>query len=147
MTATKDYYDEPDPFEKVPSVSFAEAPVGTVVSGVVTQTAKLVQSRDYMTGEPATWPDGNPKMAAVLHLTVDGEERALWAGKPSALFNAIREAQQAVGSRIEVGDTVAVKFTGEKKDPDNPRKNPQKLYAVKITKAPKADAFADEAPF
>ena len=148
MTAAPDQ----DPFaggDSAPSISFKDAAIGTVFTGVVTETARMVQSRDYTTGDLATWPDGNPKMAAVFNMTVDGEERSVWASKPSALFGAIKEAQVAVGSRIEVGDTVSIKYSGDKPN-SNPRLNAQKLYQARITKgtpAPAADAFGDAPPF
>lgn len=144
-----------DPFagaDKVPSISFKDAPVGTVYEGIVTEAPKLVQSRDFNTGEPAFWPAKpgeapNPKMSVVIRLQLlDGDERSLWAQKPSAMFAAIGEAQRAAGKRIEIGGTLAVKFTGEKPhtDPEKVRKNlpPQKLYAAKYT--PPAAKPADD---
>lgn len=126
-----------DPFagggEKRPAVSFKDKPVGTVITMLVVDSPKLVQSRDYETGEPATWPDGNPKMSVVTEVLVDGEEMSLWAAKPSSLFAALAEAQRSAGARIATGGTLAVKFTGEKPNSKNPRLNPQKLYAAKYT--------------
>lgn len=135
-----------DPFagaDKVPSISFKGAPVGTVYEGVVTEAPKLVQSRDYDTGDPAFWPakpgeTPNPKMSVVIRILMeDGEERSVWAQKPSAMFAAIGEAQKQAGQRIDVGGTLAVKFTGEKPhtDPVKIKKDmpPQKLYAAKYT--------------
>ena len=46
-----------DPFaggDKKPSVKFPT--IGTTITAVVTDTPKLVQSKDYTTGEPAFWP-------------------------------------------------------------------------------------------
>ena len=156
MTATADI----DPFagaDKAPSISFKGVPVGTVFEGVVTEAPKLVQSRDYNTGEPAFWPakpgeTPNPKMSVVIRLSLDGdEERSLWAPKPSAMFAAIGEAQKQAGQRIEVGGTLAIKFTGEKPhtDPDKIRREmpPQKLYAAKYTPPaakPAADPWANQ---
>lgn len=143
-----------DPFagaDKAPSISFKDAPVGTTFEGIVTEPPKLVQSRDYNTGEPAFWPakpgeQPNPKMSVVIRLLIDGEERSLWAQKPSAMFGAIAEAQRSAGQRIEIGGTLAVKFTGEKAhtDPDKIRKNlpAQKLYAAKYTPKVASDPFA-----
>lgn len=149
-----------DPFagggEKRPSVSFKDKPVGTVITGLVIDSPKLVQSRDFETGEPAVWPDGNPKMTVVVDLLVDGEEMSLWAAKPSAMFAALAEAQKTAGSRIGVGGTLAVKFTGEKPNEKNPRLNAQKLYAAKYTApdpfgaaepAAAAPAATDDPPF
>jgi len=144
--------DDIDPFgsDKAPAVSWKDAPVGTVVTMKVSGPAKLVQSTDFKTKEPAKWPDGNPKMSVVINGTVDGEERSLWAPKPSALFAAIAEAQKAVGQngkahRLREGDTLLVKFTGTKPTTGDP----QKLFAAKIevgTPRPSGDdPFGDTA--
>ncbi len=156
---------EVDPFagaEKAPALSFHEKPVGTTYEGVVTDTPKLVQSKDYNTGDPAFWPakpgqEPNPKMSVVVNLEVDGEPRSLWAQKPSAMFVALAEAQRTSGIKIEPGVKLAVRFTGENAhtDPEKIRKKlpPQKLYAVKLEAAPPApaaDPFAsggDQAPW
>lgn len=159
MTTAQQQYD--DPFagaDKVPSISFKDAPVGTTYEGVVTEAPKLVQSRDFNTGEPAFWPAKpgeapNPKMSVVIRLLLEGgEERSLWAQKPSAMFAAIGEAQKQAGQRIDVGGTLAVKFTGEKAhtDPEKIRKNlpAQKLYAARYTPPaakPAEDPWGSEA--
>lgn len=134
---------EVDPFattDKAPSLSFKNAPVGTTYTGTVTADPKLVQSRDYKTGEPAFWPakpgeTPNPKMSVVINLTVDGEPRSLWATKPSAMFAALADAQRESGIKIGPGVKLSVRFTGEKELEDK-KKEPQKLYAVKLEAAP-----------
>lgn len=122
-----------------PSVTFKDAPVGTTYTGTVTEAPQFVQARDFESGLPALWPDGKPKMTVVTSIAIDGEERSLWAPKPSAMFRAIQEAQLAAGAKIAVGGTLTVTFTGEKPNEKNPRLNPQKLYSVSYV-AP--DAFA-----
>lgn len=116
--------------ESVPSVSFAGAPVGATVTGKVIEAPVLLQSRDFDSGNPAFWPDGNPKMSVVTKLALtSGEERGLWAAKPSAMYNAIGEAQKAAGALIAVGGTLSITFVGTK-PAENARLSPQKLYAV-----------------
>lgn len=155
---------EIDPFagaEKAPSLSFKDMPVGTTYTGVVTEGPKLVQSRDFNTGEPAFWPasrpgeEPNPKMSVVINLDVEGEPRSLWAAKPSAMFAALAEAQKKAGAKIEAGATLSVRFTGEEKhtDPDKIRRGlpAKKLYSAKLEPAPAkpaADVFAgsDDTP-
>lgn len=150
---------EIDPFagaEKAPSLSFKNMPVGTTYTGVVTEGPKLVQSRDFDSGEPAFWPASrpgeapNPKMSVVINLEVDGEPRSLWAAKPSAMFAALAEAQRVAKAKIEVGSTLSVRFTGEEPhtDPVKIKKGmpPKKLYACKLEPAPAApapDVFGD----
>ena len=142
---SNEWNTDPDPLaggDKAPAVSFKNAPVGTVVVLNVTSTAKLVQQRDFESGELATWKDGNPRMAVVINGTVDGEEHSLWAPKPSAMFAALVEAQKAAGQRIGPGGKLSVKYTGDKPN-DNPRLKAQRLYAAKY-EAP--DPFADATP-
>lgn len=141
-----------DPFAggvKVAALSFKDQPVGATVIMQVTGPAKLVQSRDFETGEPAYWDEAHtqPKMSAVVNGTVDGEERALWAQKPSAMFTAIAEAQTKAGERIAAGGTLKIKYTGDKPNAKNPRLNAAKQYAA-IYEPPAAGAFdTDEPPF
>ena len=150
MTSTQ--HDYADPFEggtSVPSLSFKDAPVGTTYTGTITEPASLVQSRDYETGEPAFWDveQKQPKMSAVLRLAVkelDGEERSVWAQKPSALFAALADAQRAAGARFEAGGTLAIKYTGDKPNAKNPRLNPAKQYAARYTPPAAADPFGGQ---
>lgn len=123
-----------DPFattESLPALSFKDKPIGTSYTGRVLDRPKLVQSRDFETGERATWPDGNPKMSVVTQLEVNGEKCSLWAAKPSAMFAAVAAAQQEAGTTITVGGTLTVTYVGDKPNEKNPRLNPQKQYAVK----------------
>ena len=126
-----------------PSLPFPT--VGTKYTGIVTEATKLVQGRDYESGDPATWPDGNPKMVAVIELIVDGEERSLWAKKPGDLFTRLQEAQKKAGSRILPGGKLEVEFIGEEAN-KNPRLKPTKLHRVTYTPAVaggKPDPLAD----
>jgi len=131
--------------DSVPSISFKDAPVGTSYTGRVTEAPSLIQARDYETGGPASWSDGNAKMTVVTRLSVDGEERSLWAPKPSSMFSAIADAQGKAGALIAVGGTIRVTFVGEKPNATNPRLNAQKLYQVDY-KIPDAFAAAPAAP-
>lgn len=121
--------EAPDPFgdESSPAISFNNAAIGTTYTGVVTGLPKMVQSRDFATKEPATWPDGNPKMAVVVNVQIDGEGFSVWASKPSSLYSAIGDAQRAAGERIKIGGTLSVRLIGEKPT----SASPQKLYAAK----------------
>src|SRR5882724_10802282 len=102
-----------DPFANVkrPAVSFKDVPVGGIVTILIAAPAAKVQSRDFETGEPDHWDDARtqPKYSAVVNGTVDGEDRALWAQIPSALFAAIAEAQQKAGQKIDTGGTLRIK--------------------------------------
>lgn len=135
----------PDPFasESTPSVSFKGAPVGASFTLVVVEAPSVVQSRDFETGKPASWPDGNPKMSVVTKVVnqATGETLSLWAAKPSSMFAALAEATKATGRPLEVGGTIVVTYTGDKPN-DNPRLNAQKLYSATYTPPAPTDAFA-----
>lgn len=134
-----------DPFaggEGNPSISFKDAPHGTTYVGRVAELPTLVQSRDFETGNPATWPDGNPKMVAVTTLEIEGQLYSLWAPKPSALFAAIKEAQNTAGQQIAIGGTLEVTYTHDEPNKTNPRLNPAKQYRVTYTPP---DAFSEPA--
>ena len=144
-----------DPFASngAPSLSFKDAPLNTVYTMEVTAEATMLQSRDYLTGEPAFWPAGrdgqqNPVMAAVVNGLVDGEERSIWATKPSSMFAAIAQAQKDAGKKIGPGDTLQVAYVGDKPNQDS-KKNPAKQYKAKLIPAgpgSTGDAFAQQAP-
>lgn len=143
-----------DPFAsavKVPSVSWRDVQVGQTVTMVVSGPAKKVQSRDFETGQPAYWDEARtqPKYSAVVNGTVDGEDRAIWAQIPSALFAAIGKAQADAGAKIDAGGTLRIQRTEDKPNAKNPRLNPAKQFIAKY-EPPKADPFGssdDEIPF
>lgn len=121
--------------DKTPALSFKGAAIGTTYTGVVTRAPELVQSRDYVSGEPDFWPanaDGtrNPKMSVVLTIQLpDGAERSVWASKPSAMFGAFIDAESASGQEVRIGDTLTITFTGTEPSSD-PKKEDKKLYKV-----------------
>lgn len=149
--------DWEDPFdqEAVPSLSFKDAPIGKEFRFKVLKRAEMVQSRDYDTGDPAFWPDGNKKMSAVLKIEVLAErltkngkpgpwrdseqegERAIWAAKPSSMFTALATAQRDAGAKFEPGGVGTVKFTAEEEHKDK-KKNAIKQYSA---------TYAPEDPF
>jgi len=124
-----------DPFapsESRPSVSFKNAPLGTTFHLKVTSLPVMVQARDFDTRELEFWPDGNKKLTVATNV-VDldtGEEKCLWAPKPSSMFAAIQAAQQAAGAPIAVDGTLTVTFTHEVPVEGKPHLNPAKQYAV-----------------
>jgi hypothetical protein len=94
--------------------------VGTTVTGVV-QSAKSRQSRDILSGELKTWDDGSPMMeVAVMIQTAlrdpeiedDDGTRQLVINK-SAMKSAIAQALRKSKSKLEIGGTLSVKYTGD----------------------------------
>jgi hypothetical protein len=124
-----------DPFapkESRPSVSFKSAPLGTSFHLKVTSLPVMVQARDFDTRELEFWPDGGKKLTVATNV-VDldtGEEKCLWAPKPSSMFAAIQAAQQAAGAPIALDGTLTVTFTHEVPVEGKPHLNPAKQYAV-----------------
>ena len=145
-----------DPFDKVsiPSLSFKDVPMKTVVQFHVAKYPEMVQGRDFDSGEAKWWPanaDGtrNPVMCAVITGTVNGEERAIWARKPSSMFSAIMKAQKDSGQRIAPGSLLSLVQTGEEPNKDR-KKAAQKIYAAKhepnaVPVASQSDPFAQPA--
>jgi len=136
---------DPLSYEKAPSLSFKDAPVGTVFTGTITSAPKLVQARDFDSGNPKTWPDGNPVMSVVIILDVNGEPRSVWAQKPSSMFAALVAAQkEANAGPMQEGGTLAIKFIGEAPNTKNPKLNPAKQYAARYTPpVAQVDPFGD----
>jgi len=146
-----------DPFQsydKTPSVSFADQGKGYKTRLVVMELPKLVQAKDFDTGEPAFWPakpgqEPNPKMTVVVKVEENGQTRSLWAPKPSSLFAAIRDAQQKSG-QIQVGSVLEIEITDvvARKDANGkPKKGkPKKEYGAVHT-LPDAFESDGEVPY
>ena len=140
MATTPQYPVDYDPFaeaQKFPAVSWANAPVGTVVTGVISRLPKELQDVDYATKLPKTWPDGQPQMTVVtcIDITLPSgavETRGLWAKKPSSMFVALGKAQQDSGTRFAIGGTLQVRFTGTQ-PAKKPGMHPQKLFEARYS--------------
>lgn len=141
MTENREY----DPFEEsgAPSLSFDKVPVGTTRYIDVTATPSVQQQRDFQTGQPAVWDNGDPKMAVVIVGTDEnGDASSIWCpktGKAGSKYVAIREAQRAAGVKITAGCRVYLTYTGDEPS-DNKRFSDRKLWSARI-EAP--DRFAD----
>lgn len=142
-----------DPFavpESRPALSFANAAVGTVKSGVVASIDTDVQGRNIKTGEPDTWESsGTPRLSIVIGLDTDEGPRSLWVTKytKDAKFQAVKAAQEELGRVLQVGDTLKIAFTGE--EPSQKAGFNRKLYKVKIEPGAvggSADPFAGPGP-
>ena len=139
---TTPYVDPFDAPEKHPAVSWKNVPFGTTVHYTIRTLPKNVQGRDYDTGEPAVWDNGDPKMVTVMELeTAAGEIRSLWCNKGTAMFAALVDAQKAAGARFEIGGRLSITITGEVQNPAKPKLNPAKQFsAVYASNDPFSDA-------
>lgn len=117
--------------------------VGDKVSGRIVRVARQ-QQRDFDTGAPMVWSDGNPRLQTVIVLDVNGEERALYAkggnydvvsgtglSMESAIVAAVREAG---GASIDAGAELAVAHSGLGKPP-RAGANAPKLYTAQYRPA------------
>ena len=150
-------YPEPDQLlmgsKGAPSFKF-DAP-GATVKGVVLAKAS-VQQRDFATGNPKFYDDGNPMMQLAITIQTDlrdasiddddGERRVFAKG---AMLVAIRDAVKKAGLQtLSVGDELAVKYTKDGKAERG--MNPPKEYLAHVKKgvAPTPiDLDGDESPF
>lgn len=101
--------------------------VGDVRRVVIAGVEKRQQT-DFDTGEPLTWPNGDPKWQFVFSGTDPdtGEETRIFA--KGYMLSAVKEALRAAGSAPEVGGTLAVKWTGNAEPVG--RKAPAKQWAA-----------------
>jgi hypothetical protein len=135
-----------------PAIKFPE--IGSYATlGIV--DVRMVPSRDYDTGELATWDDGSPKehpyiiglVTASNGATVgkDDDERPVVVGELVSIHaeggrwypyrDAKREfAKENDGAGVSVGSVLSWKFDSEE-PPKNKRHNPQKVYLAKLRKA------------
>lgn len=94
------------------------------------------QETSYDTGEPVTWPSGDPKYQYVVKGSVDGEESRLFVKgyMVDALKEALRKAGVVAGESL-TGGTLTVKWNST----DEPRRAGMKgarRYVAKFEKAP-----------
>lgn len=136
----------------VPAAKFADGQYGTVIGGEITTEPRMQQQRDYTTGDPITYPDGNPAMQMVVTVqtglrdpAIDGDtgERAFYIR--GQLRQAVGEALRKAGAKApQNGGTLQVKYLrDEPVTLKNGRPgNPQKIYAAKYE--PPAQAAAGQ---
>ena len=122
---------------------------GSKVSGTIARKPELQQQRDFDSGKPLTWDDGQPRQQVKVILATaerddeeDNGERALYL--KGGLLKSVQAAIKAAGEKgLAVGGKLAVKYTkdGEKKG----KLNPPKLYVAKYEAPdPMAAAAATE---
>jgi hypothetical protein len=114
--------------------------IGDTITGTILNL-EMRQRTDIATGDPLTWPNGDPQMQAVIAVQTteqDDEDddgiRVLYvkgskkAGSRS-LHDAVATAAKTAGKNLEPGGTLTVTYTG-----DEPSKtkgfNPRKLYSA-----------------
>lgn len=121
-----------------PSAKFPN--VGDSITGVITRVLEPQQQRDYATGTPKTWDNGDPMMQLPIELatelrdpeiTDDEGLRMLYV--KGGLTTALRDAVKKAGSKtLEIGGTLTVTYA-RNGEPSKKGFNPPKQYDVKYT--------------
>lgn len=115
---------------------------GSSITGTLTRPYREQQAMKFGTQTPDTWPDGSPKMQAVIDLQTaerdpaspdDDGARTLYVGS-TKMRRAIADAIKKAGaSDLEPGGTLTVTFTGFDPQSKNPAQ-PAKLYTAAYQK-------------
>lgn len=123
-----------------------DTPVGTTVTGTVVEAA-LQQVRDYMTGEPKHWDDGNPQQQVVVKIQTSMREDAeddgirgvyikTWGAQRDAFHEAVRNAGCTKASEaLQPGGEFSITFTGTRPSKAG---SDEKVYSYAIKPAPAA---------
>lgn len=130
------------------AAKFEDGAFGTVIGGQIMEDPRMTQQRDYTSGEPITYPDGNPAMQMVVVVQAykpagdDDGRRAFYI--KGQMKQAVGEALRKVEAKYpQRGGYLWIKYTEDKPTTlKNGRPgNPQKIYAAKYD--PPAPAAAD----
>jgi hypothetical protein len=117
--------------------------IGDTASGTIT-ALDTQQVRDFATGNPRTYPDGNPIMQIVATLNGDDGENFRIFFKP-AIREAVRNAVTAAGADgLEVGGKLAVRYTSDEPVVSGTGFNPKKLYQAKYEPPAPAAVSVDD---
>jgi hypothetical protein len=117
--------------------------VGAVVTGTVIDAPSARQSRNFESGEPDTWPNGDPKMEVVVPLATserdpeiedDDGERSLVLPVGSARFKAVQAAMKRAGVKaLAPGGVIAVRYTKDGPKPKGSKLNAPKEFSAEYT--------------
>lgn len=109
----------------------ADSPVGTVVTGTIVDV-DYRQVTDFTTGQPATFPSGDPKMQFIVRVQttqqVDDDDDGIrsiyipaWGKRKAALTEAIRNSGAQKGSEVMIpGVGFTATYNGEKRGEGGP---------------------------
>lgn len=121
--------------ESYPALKYTT--IGDTYEGRVVNIKKK-QDQDYDTGDPITWPNGDPKYVWLFEIEqTNGEIGTVWV-RGNAI-KAIREAVKEAGSGNPIGWWLKLQHhaLGEPGVSKTGKKlNPAKLFRAKLTPAP-----------
>ncbi|WP_134324696.1 hypothetical protein [Cumulibacter soli] len=129
--------------EKIPGAFDKNSPLGATVTGTIVK-AEIVQMRDFVTGNPETWDDGNPKNQVRIVLDVNGDKQAVYIKAWGVGTQNLKDAVHAAGmTDLDVGATFTATFESVIPS-DNPKFSDTKVFAYGLKPASAtAGMFAD----
>jgi hypothetical protein len=142
----------------VPAVKFPDGSFGGIIGGEIVADPRMQQQRDYTTGEPIVYQDGNPAMQMVVIVQTEIRESAIADDDGQRAFYIKGQMKQAVGEALRKagektlrrGGKLWIKYVEDKPTTlKNGRPgNPQKIYAAKYEPpaAAAAGQFFEEPP-
>lgn len=153
MANAADIHNKQDPNDflmggGVPSASFLR--IGDGVQGTITEPPTLQQQRDFTSGEPKVWDNGDPMMQMVVTLQTDQYDEKIEDDDgrrriyvKNAMKKAVADAVRKAGAKkLDVGGVLSVRYTADGV-PARKGVNPPKLYAAVYT-PPAANYLNDE---
>jgi hypothetical protein len=122
--------------------------VGTSYTGKVT-SVEVRQATNFDTGEPESWPDGNPKQQIVVSLETNLQEdadddgaRSIYIKAWGDSLKAFRQANKTAGGTLASGDTFTATYVAD--GPKPARGYPPKIYKYEIKKGSPLDAVVGD---
>lgn len=133
---------------------------GDSITGTVVKS-ETRQSRDFLSGEPKTWDNGDPMIEVVITLATDLRDKEVENddGTRQLVVNkanmkaAIASALRASKSKLDLGGTLTVTYTSDGKPRQKGMSGAKQFEATYAPGTPMSDAEvaaalgADDAPF
>jgi hypothetical protein len=138
------------------AAKFPDREYGTVIGGEIVADPRMQQQRDYTTGDPITYQDGNPAMQMVIVVQTSLHDPSIPEDDGQRAFYVKGQMRQAIGEALKKAGATAPRRGGKlwlKYIEDKPTTlrngkpgNPQKIYAAKYEPPAQAAAgqFFDE---
>jgi hypothetical protein len=139
------------------AAKFPDREYGTVIGGEIIADPRMQQQRDYTTGEPITYQDGNPAMQMVIVVQTSLHDPSLPDDDGPRAVYVKGQMRQAVGEALKRAGVTAPRRGGKlwlKYTEDKPVTlkngkpgNPQKIFAAKYeppAQAAAAEFFGDD---
>jgi hypothetical protein len=122
------------------AAKFEDRAYNTVIGGEIVEEPRMQQQRDYESGEPLAYPDGNPMMQMVVIVQAqsaagdDDGRRAFYI--KGQLKQAVGEALRKAGVKVpQAGGVLQVKYVRDEPTTlrNGKRGNDKKIYAARYT--------------